>query len=101
MKNDKKKIRRTVESILREDKGLGSYDALENRVALALREEEGFQPNTLSAVLLGVPESEPHLENEERLLLEEIYWDLFRDKWITFSPGNTNEFLVHSEMPQS
>jgi hypothetical protein len=95
----KKKMRGIVEQILRDDSRPDSFQALSVRLARILREREGWKPMVTESIVFGPVPSDPYLEDDELLFLEEIYWDLFREKWITLSHNDTQYFCVHSESP--
>jgi hypothetical protein len=101
-KAQKIKLRRLVDDILRADEKPTTFDGLATRVAEILRaEDERWKRRTLlEDATFRCPQSDPMLTDDETTLLEEIYWDLFREKIITFSHNDTAYFSIHSEAPK-
>ena len=101
----KKKIRQLVSEILKKNDGdrPTTFEGLEKAISKHLRNEDKtwHQPSQLEVHQFGNSEEPPPLEENEAEALAEVYWDLFREKHITFSNGgrdfDTNHFLIHSE----
>jgi hypothetical protein len=95
----KDELRRLVNGILCADEKPAAFDALAARLAEILRaKDEGWKRRTpLEDAVSQSPQGDPSLHDDEDIMLEEIYWDLFREKQITFRHNDTTAFLIHSE----
>jgi hypothetical protein len=99
--NMKNKLQQIVLEILRADDRPTTFGSLETRVAEILRtQDEGWKRRTpLEDHLTNYPQGDPQLKDDETPLLQEIYWDLFLEKRITFG-HDTSRFYIHSEAPK-
>ena len=100
----KKTIRLLVNQILKGEHGgvPKTFEKLAGKVAEFLRtKDETWKPTPhLEAIVFKTSRSEPSLNDVEEKALMEIYWDLFREKEITFGCDmklRTTEFSIHSE----
>lgn len=100
--NTKDKLRLMTDEIMRADERPTTFNRLATRIAEILRaDDEDWKPRTaLEDALANYPQGAPELKDDETLLLEEIYWDLFRERRITFRHNDTAQFSIHSEAPK-
>ena len=105
MQNElKKNIRLLVNNILKGENGdvPKTFEGLAKKVAENFRAKDGsWEPTSvLTAHTFKILPNAPSLNDDEEKSLMEVYWDLFREKQITFGCDEklrVTDFSIHSE----